>query len=245
VATCRVGFVPITPSEVDVAYQRMLDAEDVMNRRLDDDDWTTWQRAATDYWILCHPEIARWRRPPVGSMPTVAEMRERAELVARAMDDIPDDWRLRPPSRQRAEYLARVGWFHELMVGLYGPVYDAIGLLKAGDSDGIEMPVRFLEADVYCFRSGYVKADAIRFLTRADLSAPVLGRLQRVVIDVISTYDRREFRSYIRLARRVDSPAFRAELRSIAAASWRHPARRAAWTLVGLGEGPPVRGEAD
>lgn len=122
------------------------------------------------------------------------------------------------------------------MAGLYGPVDHAIGRVEDGDADGIETLVRFLEADVYCDRSGYVKADAIRVLTRAKLDEQTTARLRGVVLAVVDGPDRREFRSYVRLARRVDSEELRAELRVRLDSASRRTARHAGWVLAGLDE---------
>lgn len=230
-------LVSRTDRAIERALQRMLDADDAKNDSRSNDDWAVWQRAATEYWVALHPHLTRFRRGDPAETPTIAEMRERAEVVARGMDDIPDSWRLAPPSRQKAEHLARVGWFHEQLAGLYGPVEDAIKRLRQGDPSGIETLVRFLEADVYCLRSGYAKAEAIRFLTRADLDDATLERLRRVVLKVVDV-DRREFRAYIRLARRVDSAVLRDELRMRLAATRHRTVRHAEWMLVGLGEPP-------
>jgi hypothetical protein len=102
--------------------------------------------------------------------------------------------------------------------------------------------VRFLEADIYCFRSGYMKAEAIHVLKRADLDEKTAGRLRAVVLGVVSGYDRREFRAYIRLARRVESDALREDLRALAVSPARRTARHARWVLAGLGEKPSESG---
>jgi hypothetical protein len=92
---------------------------------------------------------------------TVGEIRQRADLLARSMSDVPFTWRLAAPSPAKAENLARVGWFHELYAGLYGPIEAALKPAEQGDARAVETLVRFLEADVYCHRSGYQKADPI------------------------------------------------------------------------------------
>jgi hypothetical protein len=213
----------------------MLEAEQVSNAGRSNEDWDVWQRAATDYWSS---SIRAWRGfgAAMAQTPTVEEMRERAEIIARAMDKVPDTWRLAPPSRQRAEHLAHVGWFHEQGSGLYGPIAHALERLRHDDPSGIETLVRFLESDVYCFRSGYMKAEVIRFLTRADLDAATIERPRVVVLAVVDDFDRREFRAYIRLSRRVDSAPFREDLRSRLASRSPRTARHADWVLVGLGE---------
>jgi hypothetical protein len=225
-----------TDSPAERALRRMLEADQVKDTGRGNGAWEEWQRAAADYWVLLHPELARLRRGDPGRVPTVGEMRERAESVARAMEGVPETWRVAPSSAQRAEHLARVGWFHEQMAGLFGPVQDATDRVRRGDTSGVETLVRFLEADIYCFRSGYMKAEVIDVLKRADLDETAAGRLRAVVLSVVSGYDRREFRAYIRLARRVDSEALREDLRALAASPSRRSARHARWVLTGLGE---------
>jgi hypothetical protein len=213
----------------------MLEAEHALEaKRSNDDLWAVWQRAATDYWVLLHPELARFRAGDPHSTPTIGEMRERAKLVAHAMDGIPETWRLAADSPIRNEQSARVGWLHELMGGLYGPITDAMARLHDGDLSGVETLVRFLEADVYCDRSGYMKADVIRILTRADLDEATLARLRTVALAAVDGFDRREFRSYIRLARRVDSDALRQELASRLGSATARTSRHAKWMLAGI-----------
>jgi hypothetical protein len=213
----------------------MLEAEHALEaNRSNDDLWVAWQRAATDYWVLLHPELASFRAGDPRRTPSIDEMRERAELVGHAMDGIPETWRLAADSPTRNEQSARVAWWHELMAGLFEPIYDAQSRLRGEDESGVETLIRFLEADVYCHRSGYVKADVIRFLTRIELDDPAIKRVRSVVLAAVDGVDRREFRSYVRLARKVDSPDLRAALRSRMSSGRRFAARHAQWVLEGL-----------
>jgi hypothetical protein len=148
-------------------------------------------------------------------------------------------------SDAKVEHLARTGWFHELMDGLYAPVLDAMRRLRRGDRSGLETLVRFLEADVYCFRSGYTKAAVIHRITQVDLDESTKERLRGVVLEVVDGHDRTEFRKYIRLARYVDSPDLRAALRERAATATWAPRRHAEWVLTALGETPPPRARTD
>jgi hypothetical protein len=219
------------------AAQRMLDAEDRKGRTRDGDDWAAWQLAARDYWLLVHPELARHRRRDPTRTPTVPEFRELAEQLSRSMEGIPQDWRIQPASAERTERLARVGWFHELGSALYEPVFSSIERAPR-DPAAVETLVRFLEADVYCFRSGYAKADVIRALTRLDLDPVTTRRLRAVVLDAVDSWDRREFRAYCRLARKVDSEELRGQLRDRLTTSKPHVPRRARWVLEAIGERP-------
>ena len=84
--------------------------------------------------------------------------------------------------------------------------------LKEGNASGITAAVKFLEADPWFFRSGYTKAELIRYLIRIALPRDIEDRLRLVVLAVVDHGDRREFRYYCRLARKVDSPELRREL---------------------------------
>ncbi len=78
--------------------------------------------------------------------------------------------------------------------------------LLAGNPVDLEPFIRFLEVDPFFFRSGYAKADALRGLKRAPLSADQIRRLQEVILHVVDAGFRREFRYYCRLARRIQTP---------------------------------------
>jgi hypothetical protein len=120
------------------------------------------------------------------------------------------------------------------LTALYASIDLAVNRLRSGDARGIETAVQFLEADPYCFRSGYMKADVIRFLIRATLDDAVAERLRRVVVMVVDGHDRREFRAYIRLENRVDSPSLRHELAIRTGSPEKRTARHAEWMLAGL-----------
>ncbi len=216
----------------------MLEADDAKNDAGNaNEEWVAWQAAATAYWLLLHPALRRFRRDDGTTVPTVAGMRERADLINHAMDGIPETWRLMPPSAAKVEHLARVGWYHELMAGLYDPIASALQRVDL-DRAAVETLVRFLEADVYCHRSGYMKSDVIRALTRATIiDRETRQRLRVVVVAAVDGRDRREFRDYVRLARFVDDENLRTVLRARLLAESPLVARHARWVLEGLGEG--------
>lgn len=223
--------MPGSVRALEVARARLTEAH------LGSASWGEWQRAATDYWLLLHPDLARYRRGDPNRTPTIEEFRELAERV---MDSSHGKRGL--GTSDYSEQEARVGWFHEVLAALYEPVRLAIERVREGDGAGVETLVRFLEADVYCFHSGYMKAEAIRFLVRMPLDPVRIGRLRRVVLDAVEGYDRREFRAYVRLARRVDSDELRASLTPLLEAHDPRKRRHAEWMLAGLGtsaiEGP-------
>src|SRR5689334_20421123 len=180
----------------------------------DREAWPRWQRAATDAWLSLHPDDAWLRRPADDHRPTIDEIVRRARRLATATEGVPNDWRIRPSVPERRRFEAQVGFFHEQMAGLYGPIFGAIERLRGGggDLEAIETLVRFLEADVYCFRSGYATVDVIRALVRAARSAAVDVRLRRVVVVAVDGHDRREFRAFCRLARHVADDFLRSTL---------------------------------
>lgn len=132
-------------------------------------------------------------------------------------------------------YQASVDRWHVFMSALYDPLSAARESTLRGDESAREVLVTFLEADVYCHRSGYFKADAINALTRQTLTGAERTRLTEVVLDAVNGADRREFRSYIRLARAVDDPDLRSQLETLCSSTDRRTARHARWILDGLG----------
>jgi hypothetical protein len=93
--------------------------------------------------------------------------------------------------------------------------WDDFKRLRDGDAAALETAIQFLEADPWFFRAGYVKERLIRFVKRSDLSAEQMARLRQVVMRAIEGRDSREFRCYCRLAQRVATPEFRAELEDL------------------------------
>lgn len=84
--------------------------------------------------------------------------------------------------------------------------------LAAGDPDAVENALVFLEADPWCFRSGYAKEVLVRALRRHALSEPQRERLVAVLLAAVDVGERREFPLYCKLARRNATPALRDDL---------------------------------
>jgi len=91
--------------------------------------------------------------------------------------------------------------------------------------------VDFLEADPWFHGSGYIKARLVKFINRQALKPDWFRRLQKVAIASVDREDRREFRSYCRLARKVDSPELRKELARRLEHEDKGIRRRARWML--------------
>lgn len=177
------------------------------------------------------PKRARARTPDGW---TIDGIRKRANELTKAHERMDSAWQQAKESSSDAGYRVAVDSFNEQYTSLYGPLTEAMTRLQADTTSDVEVLVRFLEADVYCFHSGYMKAESIRALLGAHMTSGVADRLRNVVLAVIQAYDRQEFRSYVRLARRLDSAGLRLRLRALADSPSNATARRAGWVLAGL-----------
>lgn len=97
--------------------------------------------------------------------------------------------------------------------------------------------VDFLESDPWFHGSGYIKANLIKFINRQELKPEWSKRLQKVVLAAVDREDRREFRSYCRLACKVNSGQLRNELSRRLEDEDEGVRRRARWMLDYLKEG--------
>ncbi len=81
--------------------------------------------------------------------------------------------------------------------------------LKAFDPQTVSVAIRYLEADPWYFRSGYVKEEILDRLKHADLSPDQRRRLAALVVRSITSGAGRVFKHYARLAPhlRIDSLA--------------------------------------
>jgi hypothetical protein len=129
-------------------------------------------------------------------------------------------------------WLSAIARFRAAVVAAYPPgFWDDVALLTKGDADGLESAIRFLEADPYFDRSGYVKADLLRLIKGLPFNCEQRARLRAVVIDAVERRGGREFRAYCRLARRLDGPELREELARQLSSGDAAMRRRAGWML--------------
>jgi hypothetical protein len=98
----------------------------------------------------------------------------------------------------------------------YKEAHFAIESLKAGDVRGVEPAIRFLQADIYEFRSGYLKEYLWRYLNRVALNDRQRKRLLSVARKYLSRRMTREFRSMCRLVHRIADEEFIADVQSLA-----------------------------
>ena len=91
--------------------------------------------------------------------------------------------------------------------------------------------IEYLEKDPWKFGSGYQKADMIRLLRKLDLKPKQVDRLRKVLLSIVDKRDRREFRHYCLLARKLDSARLRRDLARRLQSPDKGIRRRAGWML--------------
>jgi hypothetical protein len=106
--------------------------------------------------------------------------------------------------------------------------------LKQNHPEAIELAVRFLEADPWFFRSGYIKEDFIQVLKKASLSDDQCSRLRSALLAKIDSGGGREFREYCKLARALQTDEFREELEAKLESPDETVSQRAGWMLEAL-----------
>ena len=95
---------------------------------------------------------------------------------------------------------------------------DGIERLRLGESgEPADWVIAYLEADPWYFRSGYLKASLSRWLRQVTLSEGQRDRLRAAILDNLPKGPRLDFTETRKLARRLDTPAFRAALERLAA----------------------------
>jgi len=115
---------------------------------------------------------------------------------------------------------------------LHSPEFEAaLEGLKGGDANRAEYAIAYLEADPWYFRSGYLKGRIARWLRQVELSDAERERLRAVLLAALQKGSRYEQVEYRRLARRLDTPAFRSELNELARSKDDGIARRTALVL--------------
>jgi hypothetical protein len=82
-----------------------------------------------------------------------------------------------------------------------------------------EIAFQFLELDPWFFRSGYLKGKIARAFKAAALAPDEIERLSRILLAIVDSHPRQEFREFCRLAVRVLSPGLVEELSSRAKGS--------------------------
>lgn len=117
----------------------------------------------------------------------------------------------------------------------------AVTALAEGQTSGLATCLEFLEADPWCFRSGYVKQIIVRNVRHLRLGGPALTRLQSALLIPVHAGPRIEFREYIKTARAFSTPEFRVVLGQLAGTRSLPPAngteQRARWMMEAIERG--------
>lgn len=129
---------------------------------------------------------------------------EAARLAHQAVNDA-----FRQGLRDRApdQYDVLLRQFRDATARALPALIDNLGpAIEAGNQQALNEAIDFLLADAWFFRSGYLKAHLIRRVKRAALSEMQMSVLADLVLRVIDDRDRREFRHFCQLARRLEVP---------------------------------------
>jgi|GEM_PF-1647482 len=125
--------------------------------------------------------------------------------------------------------------FHRTLDEAYpDQFWESFESLRRGELAHLDAAITFLEIDPWFFRSGYLKADLLRIICKLTLSPSDVQRLQTVVLAAIDFRDRREFRWYCKLARRVTTKEFKTEVEERIQLGDRDIQRRARWVLSAI-----------
>lgn len=96
----------------------------------------------------------------------------------------------------------------------YPNPWDLVIGLQVEDADAVELSIRYLEADPWEFRSGYLKGRLLHHLANRALDDAQRVRLRSVLVNYCDVGFRFEFLDACRLARRQSIPGLRDELAS-------------------------------
>jgi len=113
--------------------------------------------------------------------------------------------------KHRASWMQACARFHSSFdqLAFPGGLQRQLDRMSHSDPEAIELAVRFLEADPWFFRSGYIKEQLLRILRRVVLTEDQQARLRAVILHHVEIDGRREFRRYCQLARVLNEPSFR------------------------------------
>ena len=81
--------------------------------------------------------------------------------------------------------------------------------IRSGDHDSIAGALSFLEADPYCFRSGYIKKKLCSALKQAPLERDERNKVRELVLKALCTQRPVTFKDYVSLGCRFYTPGFR------------------------------------
>jgi hypothetical protein len=129
------------------------------------------------------------RDPREGFYPVVMTERWESGVTARAAEVASLDAALHRAFASRdgspaanKTWIEAAAAFRSAVEAFYAPYDEVLAGVRAGQTDAIEMATRFLVADPWCFRSGYLKAELMHALANAPLPPHVVEPLRKVVL---------------------------------------------------------------
>jgi hypothetical protein len=142
----------------------------------------------------------------------------RAEHLADLDRELRRAYQARDGSAARDEIWAKAARaFNEGCRSFYEPYEGVVAGVRKGRADAIDEAVRFLVADPWCFRSGYLKADLMHALANTALPAHAVNPLRDVVVRRITQPQPRLLRYAAQLAANLWSDSFERELQRLRA----------------------------
>jgi hypothetical protein len=172
--------------------------------------------------------------PARGAMSELEWILARATLLRHAQQRVDASFRQRDDSPEAwAAWSAACTDFHTARRLMYDPELKALsGRLRSGDPAAIESGVVFVEADPWCYQSGYMKERLLRGLRYAPLTAHQIRRLRQALFHAVDRSDRRELAQWWRLAERLDHGLVVTGLEQrVMSHQDRNVRRRAGWML--------------
>jgi hypothetical protein len=134
-----------------------------------------------------------------------------------------------PGHYRRERYQA--GAVHVGIYKIFAIWPDKLKEIEEIDGEWRESAITFLEINPRYFRSGYDKAQLLRYLKRADLNPKHKQRLLAVLLDVVGRPSGLEFRQYCQLAARLASQELASALLKLMNSEDEGVRRRATWML--------------
>jgi hypothetical protein len=129
--------------------------------------------------------------------------------------------------------------FHRAFAAAWPPgFFDRLERCKRGVQGSLDDVLDFVEACPRFFRTGYVLGMALRWLPRPPRSSTQAERMRAIVLAAVGRRLRLPFRRIPPLARAVDSPGLRADLRSLVGSPDPSVHERAVAVLDGLSGSP-------
>jgi hypothetical protein len=151
------------------------------------------------------------------TLPEANGVAERAERLAELHADLHKafDRRSERPDGRDA-WLRATERFNEAYAEFYGPYPAVVRGIHDGHRDAMAEGLRFLAADPWCFRSGYLKADLMDAFANTRVPPDLVDRLQAIVVRRVTHPEPRLLRSAAHLASNVWSDALRERLEALA-----------------------------